>query len=187
MRAAALDDGRRARQGRAGERGGRVELIADAIGKTAKRTAKTDALFFPMESDRDPAHDAVVCAFAIPNFFPEEDGAVVADMGAAPSGAGPRPAGRLPHPARGRHQRGAKEKPETLRDDVRRVLREARVGSPVSVIAAATSVEFRVREAPMSNWRCRNAWNCAAGRRIFGSYRRAFVNIVLMSAMGWSG
>jgi preprotein translocase subunit SecD len=39
-----------------------------------------------------------------------------------------------------------KEKIETLRDDVRRIVRENRLGSPASVVIRGESVEFRVRE-----------------------------------------
>jgi preprotein translocase subunit SecD len=39
-----------------------------------------------------------------------------------------------------------KEKIETLRDDVRRVVRENRLGSPAAVVVRGDSVEFRVRE-----------------------------------------
>src|SRR4051812_39762009 len=39
-----------------------------------------------------------------------------------------------------------KEKIETLRDDVRRVVRENRLGSPNSVVIRGSTVEFRVRE-----------------------------------------
>lgn len=39
-----------------------------------------------------------------------------------------------------------KEKIETLRDDVRRVVRENRLGAPAAVTIRGSSVEFRVRE-----------------------------------------
>src|SRR5687767_13780983 len=39
-----------------------------------------------------------------------------------------------------------KEKVETLRDDVRRVVRENRFGSPAAVTIRGQTVEFRVRE-----------------------------------------
>src|SRR6185312_3517394 len=39
-----------------------------------------------------------------------------------------------------------KEKVETLRDDVRRVVRENRLGSPASVAIRGGTVEFRIRE-----------------------------------------
>src|SRR5262245_62457467 len=39
-----------------------------------------------------------------------------------------------------------KEKVEALRDDVRRVVRENRLGSPASVTIRGTTVEFRIRE-----------------------------------------
>src|SRR5215212_2474823 len=88
----------------------------------------------------------VVCAFAIPNFFPEKS-----------VQRWPKWAQR--HIVLGLDLQGGshlllevdsnavrKEKLETLRDDVRRVLREARVGSPAAVTIRGTAVEFRIRE-----------------------------------------
>ena len=54
---------------------------------------------------------AVVCSFAIPNFFPEVGHQDLAGLGAAAAGARPRPAGRLADPARGRPQRRAQAAP----------------------------------------------------------------------------
>ena len=70
----------------------------------------------------------VVCLFAVPNFFAEATVTELADMGAAPHRARARPAGRLAHPARGRSAAVRKDKVEALRDDVRRMLRERRIG-----------------------------------------------------------
>ncbi|HYI27266.1 MAG TPA: protein translocase subunit SecD [Bradyrhizobium sp.] len=88
----------------------------------------------------------VVCAFAIPNFFPEKT-----------VQSWPKWAQR--HLVLGLDLQGGshillevdtnavrKEKVETLRDDVRRVVRENRLGSPAGVIIRGSTVEFRVRE-----------------------------------------
>src|SRR6476646_7037096 len=88
----------------------------------------------------------VVCAFAIPNFFPEKT-----------VQSWPKWAQR--HLVLGLDLQGGshilldvdtnavrKEKLETLRDDVRRVVRDNRLGSPAAVTIRGSSVEFRVRE-----------------------------------------
>ncbi|MEA2935817.1 MAG: SecD/SecF fusion protein [Variibacter sp.] len=88
----------------------------------------------------------IVCAFAIPNFFPER---TVQKW--------PKWAQR--HIVLGLDLQGGshlllevdsnavrKEKLETLRDDVRRVLRDARVGYTGLVVRGGNSVEVRIRE-----------------------------------------
>jgi preprotein translocase subunit SecD len=88
----------------------------------------------------------IVCSFAIPNFFPKD---VVESW--------PKWAQR--HIVLGLDLQGGshillevdagavrKEKVEALRDDVRRVVRENRLGSPASVTVRGNTVEFRVRE-----------------------------------------
>ena len=88
----------------------------------------------------------IVCAFAIPNFFPEQ---TVQKW--------PKWAQR--HIVLGLDLQGGshlllevdsnavrKEKVETLRDDVRRVLREARIGY-TGLTIRGTTVEVRIREA----------------------------------------
>src|SRR5690606_18614089 len=84
----------------------------------------------------------VVCAFAIPNFFPE-------------STVQSWPGWAQRHLVLGLDLQGGshillevdtnavrKEKIETLRDDVRRVVRENRLGSPAAAIIRGNSVEF---------------------------------------------
>ena len=88
----------------------------------------------------------LVCSFAIPNFFPEKT-----------VQSWPKWAQR--HLVLGLDLQGGshillevdtnavrKEKLETLRDDVRRVVRDNRLGSPAAVTIRGSSVEFRVRE-----------------------------------------
>src|SRR6185503_15381536 len=88
----------------------------------------------------------LVCAFAIPNFFPEKT-----------VQSWPKWAQR--HLVLGLDLQGGshillevdtnavrKEKLESLRDDVRRVVRENRLGSPAAATIRGGSVEFRVRE-----------------------------------------
>jgi preprotein translocase subunit SecD len=87
-----------------------------------------------------------VCAFTIPNFFAEKT-----------VQSWPKWAQR--HLVLGLDLQGGshillevdsnavrKEKVETLRDDVRRVVRENRLGSPATVVIRGGSVEFRARE-----------------------------------------
>jgi preprotein translocase subunit SecD len=88
----------------------------------------------------------VVCAFAIPNFFPEKT-----------VQSWPKWAQR--HLVLGLDLQGGshillevdtnavrKEKLDTLRDDVRRVVRDNRLGSPAAVTIRGNAVEFRARE-----------------------------------------
>jgi preprotein translocase subunit SecD len=88
----------------------------------------------------------LICAFAIPNFFPEK---MVQSW--------PKWAQR--HLVLGLDLQGGshillevdtnavrKEKLETLRDDVRRIVRENRLGSPAAAIIRGNTVEFRARE-----------------------------------------
>jgi preprotein translocase subunit SecD len=88
----------------------------------------------------------VVCAFAIPNFFPEK---MVQSW----------PAWAQRHLVLGLDLQGGshillevdtnavrKEKVETLRDEVRRVVRDNRLGSPGAATIRGNTVEFRVRE-----------------------------------------
>jgi preprotein translocase subunit SecD len=88
----------------------------------------------------------LVCAFAIPNFFPE------ATVKSWPTWA-------QRHVVLGLDLRGGvhillevdaaavrKDKVEALRDDVRRVVRDNRLGSPNSVAVRGNTVEFRPRE-----------------------------------------
>src|ERR1051326_4216250 len=88
----------------------------------------------------------IVCAFAIPNFFPEQT-----------VQSWPKWAQR--HLVLGLDLQGGshillevdtnavrKEKLETLRDDVRRVVRDNRLGSPAAATIRGNSVEFRARE-----------------------------------------
>ncbi len=88
----------------------------------------------------------LICLFAVPNFFPEK---VVQGW--------PKWAQR--HIVLGLDLQGGshillevdanavrKEKVEALRDDVRRVVRENRLGSPAAATIRGNSVEFRVRE-----------------------------------------
>jgi preprotein translocase subunit SecD len=88
----------------------------------------------------------IVCAFAIPNFFPDQT-----------VQSWPKWAQR--HLVLGLDLQGGshillevdtnavrKEKLDTLRDDVRRVVRDNRLGSPAAVTIRGSAVEFRVRE-----------------------------------------
>src|SRR4051812_42899869 len=88
----------------------------------------------------------LVCAFAVPNFFPD---AIVQSW--------PKWAQR--HLVLGLDLQGGshillevdtnavrKEKVETLRDDVRRVVRDNRLGSPAAATIRGNTVEFRIRE-----------------------------------------
>jgi preprotein translocase subunit SecD len=88
----------------------------------------------------------LVCSFAIPNFFPEKT-----------VQSWPKWAQR--HLVLGLDLQGGshillevdtnavrKEKLDTLRDDVRRVVRDNRLGGPAAVTIRGSSVEFRVRE-----------------------------------------
>jgi preprotein translocase subunit SecD len=88
----------------------------------------------------------IVCAFAIPNFFNEKT-----------VQSWPKWAQR--HIVLGLDLQGGshillevdtaavrKEKVETLRDDVRRVVRDNRFGGPAAVVIRGSSVEFRARE-----------------------------------------
>src|SRR3954447_11072469 len=88
----------------------------------------------------------VVCAFAIPNFFPEK---TVQSW----------PVWAQRHLVLGLDLQGGshillevdtnavrKEKVETLRDEVRRVVRDNRLGSPAAATIRGNTVEFRVRE-----------------------------------------
>src|SRR5215204_5915003 len=88
----------------------------------------------------------LVCAFAIPNFFPEK---TVKSW----------PAWAQRHVVLGLDLRGGvhillevdaaavrKDKVDALREDVRRVVRDNRLGSPGSVAIRGTTVEFRPRE-----------------------------------------
>ena len=89
----------------------------------------------------------VVCLFAVPNFFPETDGAVLAEMGAAPHRARPRPAGRLAHPARGRHQRGAQGKArDSCATTCAACCASRASATPAARRSAAARVEVRIRE-----------------------------------------
>jgi preprotein translocase subunit SecD len=87
-----------------------------------------------------------VCFFAVPNFFPER---MVRSW----------PVWAQRHVVLGLDLQGGshillevdtnavrKEKIESLRDDVRRVVRENRLGSPATVVIRGGTVEFRVRE-----------------------------------------
>ena len=89
---------------------------------------------------------ALVCLFAVPNFFPE-----------ATVQSWPKWAQR--HVVLGLDLQGGshillevdtnavrKEKLESLREDVRRVVRENRLGSPAAVAVRGNVVEFRIRE-----------------------------------------
>lgn len=89
---------------------------------------------------------ALVCLFAVPNFFPDK---VVERW--------PKWAQR--HIVLGLDLQGGshillevdsnavrKEKVEALRDDVRRVVRENRLGSPGAAVIRGNTVEFRIRE-----------------------------------------
>ena len=88
----------------------------------------------------------LVCLFAVPNFFPEKT-----------VQSWPKWAQR--HIVLGLDLQGGshillevdanavrKEKVEALREDVRRVVRDNRLGSPAAATIRGTSVEFRVRE-----------------------------------------
>ncbi|MEI8151475.1 MAG: protein translocase subunit SecD [Hyphomicrobiales bacterium] len=88
----------------------------------------------------------LVCALAVPNFFPEKT-----------VQSWPKWAQR--HIVLGLDLQGGshillevdtnavrKEKLETLRDDVRRVVRENRLGSPAAATIRGSAVEFRIRE-----------------------------------------
>jgi preprotein translocase subunit SecD len=88
----------------------------------------------------------IVCAFAIPNFFPE---ATVKSW----------PLWAQRHVVLGLDLRGGvhillevdtaavrKDKVEALREDVRRVVRDNRLGSPGAVVIRGNTVEFRIRE-----------------------------------------
>src|SRR4026209_661778 len=88
----------------------------------------------------------VVCLFAVPNFLPEKT-----------VQSWPKWAQR--HLVLGLDLQGGshillevdtnavrKEKLETLRDDVRRIVRENRLGSPAAATIRGNTVEFRVRQ-----------------------------------------
>ncbi|MFN3351645.1 MAG: protein translocase subunit SecD, partial [Pseudorhodoplanes sp.] len=93
----------------------------------------------------------LICSFAIPNFFPKE---MVESW--------PKWAQR--HIVLGLDLQGGshillevdsaavrREKVEALRDDVRRVVRENRLGSPAAVTVRGNTVEFRIREGADPN------------------------------------
>ena len=138
----ALDGGRRARQGRAGEGGGRVELIASRSAGSLNR-----CFIFPAgRQRRSCSRRSWSAPFAIPNFLPEKT-----------VQSWPKWAQR--HIVLGLDLQGGshillevnsnavrKEKVETLRDDVRRVVRENRLGSPAAAVIRGDSVEFRPRQ-----------------------------------------
>ena len=103
-----------------------------------------------VEGSGDPAHGVDRLPVRGAEFLPGEHGQALAGMGAAPHRARPRPAGRLAHPARGRCQRRAQGRSSmALRDDVRRVLREARIGSPGAPVVRGNTVEVRIRESDL--------------------------------------
>ena len=97
------DGHRGARQGRAGEGRGRGQLRSQ---RHRSRTASRDVMLYFTRwkvlaillhgGRRLPVRGA--------QFPSRQDGAELAEMGAAPRRARPRPAGRLAYPARGRHQ-----------------------------------------------------------------------------------
>src|SRR5262245_57766887 len=88
----------------------------------------------------------LVCAFAIPNFFPEQ---TVKSW----------PAWAQRHIVLGLDLQGGvhillevdtaqvrKDKVDALREDVRRIVRDNRLGSPGAVAIRGNTVEFRIRE-----------------------------------------
>src|SRR5690242_14541118 len=88
----------------------------------------------------------LVCACAVPNFFPEK---TVQSW----------PVWAQRHVVLGLDLQGGshillevdsnavrKEQVDTLRDDVRRIVRDNRLGSPASAVVRGSSVEFRARE-----------------------------------------
>jgi preprotein translocase subunit SecD len=88
----------------------------------------------------------MVCGFAVPNFFPDKT------VLSWPAWAQRRVVLGLDLQG-GSHillevdtNAVRKEKLETLRDDVRRVVRENRLGSPAAVTIRGSGVEFRIRE-----------------------------------------
>ncbi len=113
----------------------------------------------------------LVCAFAVPNFFPEKT-----------VKTWPKWAQR--HVVLGLDLQGGshillevdaaavrKEKVEALRDDVRRVVRDNRLGSPAAVTIRGNTVEFRIREGvdqharaarSSASCRSRSAASCSA-------------------------
>ena len=103
----------------------------------------------------------VVCAFAVPNFFPKEVVQSLAEMGAAPCRARARPAGRLAHPARGRLQRGpqGKGRGAARRRAPRGAREQARQpGTPSR--SAATPSSSASAKAAMPSSLCRSCANC---------------------------
>ena len=146
----ALDGVRRARQGRAGEGGGRVELIALAIGR---RPLEPMLYFSRWKATAILLTTFLVCVFAVPNFLPEKT-----------VQSWPKWAQR--HIVLGLDLQGGshillevdsnavrKEKVETLRDDVRRVVRENRLGSP-----AAAAIRGRLGRVPRPRGRRSGSW-----------------------------
>jgi preprotein translocase subunit SecD len=97
-----------------------------------------------VEGARDAADGVARVPVRGPNFFSD------ATLKALPAGrsgmsCSGSTAGRLAHPARGRRQLRAQGKGRAAADDVRRVLREARVGYTGLVVRGLT-VEVRIRE-----------------------------------------
>ena len=88
---------------------------------------------------------AVICSFAIPNFFPDKT-VQSWPKWAQRHVARPRFAGRVSYPAEV-DKRRSKEKVDQLRDDVRRVLREARGLSSAAPVARGSSVEVACARA----------------------------------------
>ena len=98
-----------------------------------------------MEGDGDHAYGVRCLPVRRSEFLSREDGAELAEMGAAARGAGPRLAGRFAHPARSRHQRRAQGKAGgAARRRPPRAAR-ARVGY-TGLVVRGNSVEVRIRE-----------------------------------------
>ena len=130
----------------------------------------------------------LVCLFAVPNFFPDK---IVQSW--------PKWAQR--HIVLGLDLQGGshillevdanavrKEKVEALRDDVRRVLRDNRLGSPAAATIRGNTVEFRVREGADPQLALHEIPRIvAAARRPPGRDRRSARSMSSMPATACSG
>src|ERR1051326_1846701 len=88
----------------------------------------------------------IVCAFAIPNFFPDQTVQSWAKWAQHHLVLGLDLQGGSHILLEVDSNAVRKEKLETLRDDVRRVVRENRLGSPAAATIRGSSVEFPARE-----------------------------------------
>ena len=92
-------------------------------------TGQLDVVFHAVEGAGDHSDGAGRVPLRRSEFLPRSQGQDLAGLGAAPPRARPRPAGRLVHRcSKSIPTTVKKEKLDQVRDDVRRVLREAKIG-----------------------------------------------------------